>query len=542
MRAYTVKPRQASQKANANPTNENPTNLAGKITASQSQDPRELAAGATNDAIRDWNLVTGELTWPQGLVGLLGYAEVPSTIGFWQKRLHVSDRSRVAVSLREALESDTTSWTAEYRFQHAEGHYLHLLERAAIVRDKNAKAIRLVGALMDVTARKHLQDQLAHSQKMEAFGQLAGGVAHDFNNFLTAILGYSDLIVAEIQGRGTVAKYVSEIRSAAGRASALTHHLLAFSRRQELEPRVLEVNSLISNLERSILRLLGEHISVICELLPAKAAAHIKVDPNQFTQIIVNLAVNARDAMPAGGKLILATSAVALDPALDDTIPPTLAAGEYVVVSMTDDGVGMSDEVKARIFEPFFTTKEDGHGSGLGLAACYGIIRQSGGHISLESELGHGTTIHIYLPKVEAPPPPAYRRPSAKKLPTGTESVLVVDDEVAVRHVAVRTLRMLGYDVTEAFRASDAKRRIVESHIDLILIDMVLPDMRGRAFADWIRAHSPHTRIILCSGYLPESSQHCSEAKDEDIFLAKPFDQEQLAAIVRQTLDAKPTR
>jgi two-component system, cell cycle sensor histidine kinase and response regulator CckA len=323
-------------------SNENQRQTSRKTAATKSPDHYQLVARATKDAIRDWDLASGALTWPQGLHSLLGYSPIASrqTIAFWQHQIHRDDRSRIAASIREAIKSRAEHWSGEYRFRHAKGHYLQLLERALLVRDKNGRAVRFVGALMDVTARKQLPDQLSHSQKMEAFGQLAGGVAHDFNNFLTAILGYSDLLVGEIPGRGTGAKYLSEIRSAAGRAASLTRQLLTFSRRQPLEPRVLEVNTLIHNLERSILRLLGENISVLCELMAEKK--HIKVDPDQFTQIIINLAINARDAMPAGGTLVLKTETISTN----GKSPPELPAGKYVRISVIDNGMGMSQEVK----------------------------------------------------------------------------------------------------------------------------------------------------------------------------------------------------
>ncbi|HTD88124.1 MAG TPA: ATP-binding protein, partial [Candidatus Binatia bacterium] len=433
----------------------------------------------------------------------------------------------IAASIRDAIKSKAEYWSGEYRFRHAKGHYLQLLERALIVRDGSRRPVRFIGVLMDVTARKQLQDQLSHSQKMEAFGQLAGGVAHDFNNFLTAILGYSDLLVAEVEGRGTGAKYLSEIRSAAGRAASLTKQLLTFSRREPLEPRVLEVNKLIHDLERSMLRLLGENISVLCELMPGKK--HIKVDPDQFTQIIINLAVNARDAMPAGGTLVLKTEAISTNGKSRAELPP----GKYVSISVIDNGMGMTDDVKERLFEPFFTTKDDRHGSGLGLATCYGIVRQSGGHIIIESELGKGTAVHIYLPEVVAPPPAPYRK--RPKLPSGTETILVVEDDISVRHVAVRTLRMLGYNVLEAFRADEAKRLIQCNIVNLVVSDVVLPDMSGCDFADWTRTNSPSTQILLTSGYLPEITLD-TPASDLP-FLSKPFDPEQLAETVRASLD-----
>src|SRR5207253_801889 len=351
-----------------------------KTAATKSTDHYQLVARATKDAIRDWDLTSGALTWPQGLDSLLGYSPSGSgqTIAFWQQQIHRDDRSRIAASIREAIKSQAEHWSGEYRFRHAKGHYLHLLERALLVRDKNGRA--------------------------------------------------------------------------AERAASLTRQLLTFSRREPLEPRILEVNTLIHNLERSILRLLGENISVLCELMPEKK--HIKVDPDQFTQIIINLAVNARDAMPAGGTLVLKTETISTN----GKSLPELPSGKYVRISVIDNGMGMSEEVKEHLFEPFFSTKGDPHGSGLGLATCYGIARQSGGHITVESELAKGTAVYIYLPEVAAPPPAGYRK--RPKLPSGTETILVVEDDISVRHVAVRTLRLLGYNVLEAFRADEAKRLI----------------------------------------------------------------------------------
>jgi len=509
--------------------NENQQKTARKTAPAKDADYHQLVARATNDAVRDWDLASGDLTWPQGLDTLLGYSPGKSdqTIAFWQRQIHGSDRSRTAASIRDAIKSKAEYWSGEYRFRHAKGHYLQLLERALIVRDSRGSPVKFIGVLMDVTARKQLHDQLSHSQKMEAFGQLAGGVAHDFNNFLTAILGYSDLLVAEVEGRGTGAKYLSEIRSAAGRAASLTKQLLTFSRREPLEPRVLEVNKLIHDLERSMLRLLGENISVLCELIPEKK--HIKVDRDQFTQIIINLAVNARDAMPAGGTLVLKTEAISTNGESSTELPP----GKYVSISVIDNGMGMTDDVKKHLFEPFFTTKDDRHGSGLGLATCYGIVRQSGGHIVVESEFGKGTAVHIYLPEVLAPPPAPYRK--RPKLPKGTETILVVEDDISVRHVAVRTLRMLGYNVLEAFRADEAKRLIQCNIVNLVVSDVVLPDMSGCDFADWTRTNSPSTQILLTSGYLPEITLD-TPASDLP-FLSKPFDPEQLAETVRASLD-----
>jgi PAS domain S-box-containing protein len=503
-----------------------------------------LAAQATNDAVRVWTVTSGALSWPQGLETLLGYTPSPATdeIGFWQKQLHPQDRARTAASIRDLLATEGNHWTGEYRFRHSDGSYLDLLERAYIVRDRLGRPTQLIGSLMNITARKQLQDQLVRSQKMEAFGQLAGGVAHDFNNFLTTILGYSDLLLDELGMKGEIAEHIREIRGAAGRASALTGQLLAFSRKHPLAPCVVDVNSLLTNLERSLLRLLGEDISVQCDFERGKDGMHTRVDPGQFTQIILNLVVNARDATPGGGCLALATAGVTITPAGDhECTLEDLPAGDYVRISVTDNGSGMTDEVKQHLFEPFFTTKDEGHGSGLGLATSYGIVRQSGGHICVESELGQGTTVRIFLPRVPAPAPPSYKKPGANKLPTGSETILVLEDDISVRHLSVRVLRSLGYDVLEAANGDDAQQLIarrVGKMIDLLLTDMVMPQMSGRCFADWMNKTSPGTKVVFISGYLQESLQPGDRRDHEMFFLPKPFDPEQLAGKIREALDA----
>jgi two-component system cell cycle sensor histidine kinase/response regulator CckA len=512
--------------------------------AAESPEYFAITARATNDAVRDWDVKTGALFWPQGLEALLGYqsSATASDLGFWQKQIHPQDRARTAASIRDALSAETHHWTGEYRFRHNDGSYVDLLERAVILRDAQGAAVRFVGSLMNVTARKQLQDQLVRSQKMEAFGQLAGGMAHDFNNFLTTILGYSDLLLDELGMKGAIANHIREIRSAAGRASVLTAQLLAFSRKHPLAPQILEVNSLITNLDRSLLRLLGEDISVQCHLDRGKDGTYTKVDPGQLTQIILNLVVNARDAMRYGGRLTLETTTVTIEAVEEHELnSEELAPGDYVRLSVTDNGVGMSDDVKQHLFEPFFTTKDEGRGSGLGLATSYGIVRQSGGHICVESELGKGTTVRIFLPKLQAPSPPSYKKPGSNKMPTGVESILVLEDDVSVRHISVRVLRGLGYDVIEAANGDDAQQLIARSadkKIDLLLTDMVMPQMSGRHFADWLRKTSPRTKVVFISGYLEESLHPGDRRDTEMFFLPKPFDSEQLAQKIREALDS----
>ena len=515
-----------------------------EIVPATDADYFEVIVQATNDAVRDWDVTTGTLTWPRGLESLLGFA--PShdcqEIGFWFRNIHPDDLASVQSSLREAFISSTERWSGEYRFRRADGEYLNILERAVIIRDTGGTAVRLAGPMMDVTTRKQLQAQVCRSQRMEAFGQLASGVAHDFNNFLTTILGYSDLLLTESAVKGQVASQIKEIRDAADRASTLTNQLLAFSRRQALEPTVFEVNGLISNLEGSILRLLGDNISIDCQLHQLKKGAHVKVDAGQLTQIILNLAVNARDAMRKGGRLTIATSTLEVTP--DSETSPfgtNLPPGEYVVIALTDNGRGMSDEIKAHLFEPFFTTKE-AHRSGLGLATSYGIVRQSGGHICAQSALGQGTTFRIFLPRVAPPPATPYKKPGQRKNLTGAETVLVLEDEVGVRHLSVRVLRNLGYEVLEAAHGEDAKRLITQrdaKKIDLLLTDMVMPEISGRHFANWLHQTSPQTKVIFISGYLEESLHPHDRREPGMSFLAKPFNADELARKVRGVLDRK---
>jgi two-component system cell cycle sensor histidine kinase/response regulator CckA len=528
------------------PSNERKTT---HILSESDSTPRDdyfaIVARATNDAVRDWDVRSDRLLWPQGLESLLGYnassAEC-NDIGFWQKNLHAGDRARVASSIRDAFAGSSDHWSGEYRFRRADGSYINVLERALILRAASGTPERLIGSLMDVTARKQLQDQLCRSQKMEAFGQLAAGVAHDFNNFLTTILGYGDLLLHERQIKGTLADHVAEIRAAAARASALTQQLLAFSRRQPREAVIVEVNSIITNLERSLLRLIGENISVVCSYHHEKEGAHIKADPSQITQIILNLAVNARDAMPKGGQLTLETAIVDLT---NETESPfycgDFVPGHYVLIKIADTGSGMSEEVKAHLFEPFFTTKVDQERSGLGLATCYGTVHQNGGHLRVESELGKGTVVQIYLPRVPAPPPPTYKKPNGRKPRGGTETILVLEDDISVRHISVRMLRGLGYQVIEAANGDDAQRLLSENggrKVDLLLTDLVMPQMSGRRFADALRAAHPNIKVLFISGYLEESLQPSDRCEPEMFFLPKPFDTEQLAAKVRETLDS----
>ena len=388
----------------------------------------------------------------------------------------------------------------------------------------------------DVTERRQLEQQLRQAQKMEAIGQLAGGVAHDFNNLLTAILGYSDLLATEVGEQSPMLESIDEIRKAGERAASLTRQLLAFSRRQVLEPKVLDLNGLIGNLEKMLRRLIGEDVELLTVLGPA--IGRVQADAGQIEQVILNLAVNARDAMPKGGTLTIETQDVELDEAYART-HVTVRTGSYVMLAVTDTGEGMNAETKSHMFEPFFTTKPHGQGTGLGLATIYGIVKQSGGYVWVYSEVGRGTAVKVYLPRVAADL--EVRKTEIAKAPAGgAETVLLVEDEESVRALIRRLLAGNGYTVLEAGGAKEALE-IARRHsgpIHLLLTDVVMPETSGSDLAAGIVALRPEARVIFMSGYTDDAVVRHGLVGEGLNFLQKPFTPETLAHKVREVLDA----
>jgi nitrogen-specific signal transduction histidine kinase len=398
-----------------------------------------------------------------------------------------------------------------------------------------------VGAIVvtarDITERRKLEDQLRHAQKMEAVGQLAGGVAHDFNNLLTAILGYCSLILDEVPEGSPMRQDLIEIQSAGERAASLTRQLLAFSRRQMLQPQVVDINLLVRQLEKMLRRLISEDVELITALVADLRP--VRVDPASIEQILVNLAVNARDAMPLGGQLTIETANVEIDEAYVVT-HVAMKAGPYVMLTVSDTGVGMDAAMRARVFEPFFTTKEQGRGSGLGLATVYGMVKQSGGYIWVYSEPGHGTVFKVYLP-------PAQTRVLPRTTDTGKpgdsahgwETVLLVEDEDAVRTLAREVLRRHGYVVLEARHGVDALR-VAERHSDdihLMITDVVMPHMSGRETAERLHTVRPKMKVLFMSGYTDHALMH-RELTPGSSFLQKPFTPDAFARKVRHVLDS----
>ena len=390
-----------------------------------------------------------------------------------------------------------------------------------------------------LTRRLILEEQLRHSQKMEAVGRLAGGIAHDFNNLLTAIIGYTEIVLTSLDPTDDRRADAEEIGRAAMRAADLTRQMLAFSRRQVLQPKVIDLNTALGKVEPMLRRVIGEDISMT---VTGKATnAFVRVDPGQVEQVVMNLVVNARDAMPKGGRLTVETADAVLDDvALADS--PDARPGAYVMLSVSDTGTGMSTEVRARIFEPYFTTKDVGKGTGLGLSTAYGIVRQSDGHISVSSEVGLGTTFRIYLPRSEAPVQSAIDA-GGDKMPDGTEHILLVEDDASVRRLSKELLVRLGYSVTEAAsgRAGLALGSDDTRHFDLALCDVILGDMSGPAVAEALSALRPSIRVLYMSGYTDEAIVRTGVLDEGKPFLQKPFTPMQLAKKVREVLDERET-
>jgi len=388
----------------------------------------------------------------------------------------------------------------------------------------------------DVTEQRRLQEQLLQSQKMEAVGRLAGGVAHDFNNLLTVIISYTDLLLEDLGRDDPKREDVAAVRKAAEGAAALTHQLLAFSRKQVLQPKVLDVNATVATTEKLLRRLIGEDIQLVAKL--ASGLGRVKADPGQIEQVIMNLAVNARDAMPAGGQLTIETANVEMDEAYVRG-HPLAQPGRYVMLAVSDTGIGMDEETKAHIFEPFFTTKEMGKGTGLGLATVYGIVKQSGGFIWLYSEPGQGTSFKIYMPRVDESAERATPA-AAETLPRGTETVLVVEDAPAVRAVTRQVLERQGYTVLEA-PSGEAALVLATKHqgpIQLLLTDVVMPGVSGRQLAELLAPLRPDMLVLYTSGYTDDSVVRHRVLESGIAYLQKPFTPDGLARKVREVLDS----
>jgi len=454
----------------------------------------------------------------------------------WSDFILPQDRERV-LSAFAALTGEARSLDIEYRIVRPDGQNRWVRVRGFQVRDATDKLIRHTGIVTDITDRRRLEIQLFQSQKLETVGKLAGGVAHEFNSILTAIIGQSELLLADLPPDSALAHNADEIKHAASRAATLTRQLLAYGRKQFLRPEDLNLNSVLAGMENTLRHLMGRAVDLV--IVPGEGLKAVNADAGQVEQVIMNLAMNAADAMPNGGKLVLETANVSLDAEYAIRFHD-LKAGEYVMLAVTDTGTGMNEEIRARVFEPFFTTKGVGEGTGLGLSTCYGILKQSGGHISVYSELARGATFKIYLPQVESKPKAVVLRPDHPNLPRGTETILLVEDDPALREMAATLLRRLGYVVLAAANGVEAlslNHQRESENIDLLFTDVVMPHMNGRELSDRVRALYPHTRILFTSAYTENAIIHQGVLNKGVMLLQKPFTPSALALKVREVLD-----
>jgi two-component system cell cycle sensor histidine kinase/response regulator CckA len=467
---------------------------------------------------------------------LLGYSqqELGKTSAFDQ--IHEDDRRAVLDAASDARRTGMGR-TVEYRIRHKDGRWLTLESTASVVRNRDGEVEKLVIVNRDITERKQLEEQLHRSQKLEAIGRLSGGVAHDFNNLLGLIIGYSEALQEHVPPDDPYREAVDEIQNAGKRAAALTQQLLAFSRKQVLEPRVLSLNTIIVDIEKMLRRLVGEDITI--ELLLAPDTGMVKADRSQIEQVILNLVVNGRDAMSDGGKLIIETGKWTLD---RSTVlrHPYVIPGPYAMLKVTDTGCGMDTALQSHIFEPFFTTKEKGKGTGLGLATAYGVIKQSGGYIWVDSEVGKGTTFRIYLPEVNAVAEAIPEAQASPKAPRERRTILVVEDERSLRKLTRKTLSDAGHKVFEAGDASEALEilRKTEVVIDLLLTDVIMPGMSGKKLADVVVAERPGIGVLYMSGYADGEIATHGILEQGTAILRKPFTRDELMRQVDNALVA----
>ncbi|WP_075291131.1 hybrid sensor histidine kinase/response regulator [Pararhizobium arenae] len=485
----------------------------------ESEERFAIVAMMTTDAIWDWDIATGRVEWNSNIASVFGHEDVPVEDGFreWEAKIHSDDRTRVVSSVLAAIEGKAVTWLEEYRFRRGTGTYAEVLDQGHIIRNAAGKATRMVGGVRDVTETRLNEAKRLQAQRLEAIGQLTGGVAHDFNNLLTVIIGTAETLADEIADPRLSA--IARLNhKASQQGAALTRQLLTFAGRQPLEPAALHINSSIRAMEGLLSTALGETIVLNLELDPA--AGQLRADAAQLEASLMNLCINARDAMPNGGKVTISTAQNGVD----------------IVIRVSDTGFGMDPETRAKAFEPFFTTKPFGKGSGLGLSTVYGFMRQSGGRIEIASEPGKGTTVSLYFPRLTSTET-AVEAIQNGLLHGGSERILVVEDDPMVREFAAATLMSLGYFVTSAADATEALRILeTDSPFDLVFSDVVMPGpLDGHAMAAEIATLYPSLPVVLASGYADiERIGATSRFRP----LAKPYTRRQLSEALREAIDA----
>jgi PAS domain S-box-containing protein len=629
------------------------------LTIEQTKNLYELIARIVSDAVWDWDLVTDEVSRTEGFKKNFGYSptELEPDGQAWKLRIHPEDRDRVLKNMTNIIQGSSDHWEDSYRYRRSDNTYAHVEDRGIVIRDPFGKAIRMIGALVDVTHRKvnedvarkyktlfeespdvvficsadgsfqeinatgvkllgaddksmllgkklddfcwdtdvrkrhhdalqsegllkdyeltlkslqgeklhiletctalyenekiigyrgflrdithvrGLQEQLFQVQKIEAIGQLAGGVAHDFNNILMAVSGFAELTLSKLEPDSPLRETLAEILKSAEQGASLTQQMLAFSRRQIMQPKVIDLNSILRSMGNFLKRLLGEDIEL--HTILDQGLGRIKADPSKVEQVIMNLAINARDAMPEGGRLIIETSNTEMDEEYTSHHAGS-RVGRYVMLTVSDTGTGMSEATMARIFEPFFTTKEQGRGTGLGLSTVYGIVKQSDGYITVYSEPQHGSSFRVYFPRIEEEKEVPKNQISSKDSSLkGTETILIVDDNEPVRSSIGALLEMHGYQILQAANGPHSIELVKKysGPVDLMITDIVMPQMSGLALADALRELRPNLRVLCMSGYSREAFERQGRLDPGTDFLSKPVSLSILLAKVREILD-----
>ncbi|MGE4064915.1 MAG: PAS domain S-box protein [Rhodospirillaceae bacterium] len=502
-----------------------------------------LAAKATNDLMWDWDHASGEVWVNEAFAVMFGCEpgrQRSGRIDQWIAHVHPDDRKKIAKQFADSMQASRSNWSAEFRVVTAAGSVAIVNHRQYLIRSENGQPQRLLASITDVTQQRELEERLRQGQKLEAIGQLTGGVAHDFNNLLTVILGNVELLRDGVAGRTDLCVLVDLMERAARRGAELSQRLLAVSRKQSLHPRILDVNKLIASMEALLRRTLGEGIEI--ELVRGGGLWNAIIDEGQLEVALLNLAVNARDAMPNGGRLVIETANVALDDryaAADLGVAP----GQYVMLCVSDSGVGMSKETLENAFEPFFTTKDVGKGTGLGLSMVYGFMKQSGGHVKIYSELGLGTTVKLFVPRARSAAGIVDKiLERNRQIPQGSERILLVEDDDLVRQHTKAQLSSLGYSVVAASNGADALNLLkTEVAFDLLLMDVVLPKgMNGKVLAQEGKKLRPNLPVLYTSGYTGNVIIGSGQLGPDVKLLSKPFGLEELATNVRAALAVHP--
>lgn len=507
---------------------------------------KELREAQRLSHVGNWELEleTGEVVWSEELYRIAGLdPELPAPNYREQGRIYTPQSWNMAVAGVNKILQTKEPYELDLEMIRPDGTIRRVIARVEAEHEEDGSLLRLRGTVQDVTEHKRLEEQLVQAQKMEGIGQLAGGVAHDFNNLLGVIIGHSEILEQSLTHHENLAQHVEGIHNAANRAAALTRQLLAFSRKQVMQPKVINLNDVVENLGQMLRRLIGENIELVIDLAPTLNM--VNADRIQIEQVLMNLAVNARDAMPKGGQLKIATANVQLDGKYILDHPPVIP-GDYVMFSVADTGTGMDQHVASRLFEPFFTTKEFGKGTGLGLSIAYGIVKQSQGHIWAYSETGQGSTFKVYLPQIQGtqdqglpPSEPASDGSIGMTLQEAPETLLLVEDEDVLREMVIQMLKPTGYKILAAATAQEALS-LSESHkgrIVLLLTDVMLRgSASGQELARQLKLVRPETKVLFMSGYSELMITEAADSGEPTTLLQKPFSTQALLRKIREAL------